>query len=312
MATVSEKELNIEQITWGKLTWVNIQKPTTRETEYLAQNYHFHELDLDDCLSKIQRPKIDEYEDYIFLVLHFPVFNKESRVSTPSQVSIFVGENYVITLHAGDLKPLVKMFRDCQLSEKAREECMRTPGYLLYRIMDRLTDYCFPILNKVIENVERVEDQVFDENVRESIREIFQIRRDIISLRRIIHPQIDVVKSLEHKERPFLREELDVYFGDIGDHLEKIAGALDDYKEVIEGIKDTSVTLTSHHTSEVMRVLTIIATIMLPLVVVSGVAAMNIYPFTTAGGPLAFVAVIVVMLGIAGAMLAYFRRRGWI
>jgi len=107
-----EQQLNIESLTWGDLSWINIEQPTDRETEYLAQNYPFHPLDLDDCLSRIQRPKIDQYKDYLFLVLHFPVFNKEARVTTPSQVSVFIGQNYLITLHKGELKPLVTLFRE--------------------------------------------------------------------------------------------------------------------------------------------------------------------------------------------------------
>ncbi|MCK5434284.1 MAG: magnesium transporter, partial [Dehalococcoidales bacterium] len=142
-----EKELNIRTITHGKLKWLNIEKPTARETEYLAQNYPFHPLDLDDCLSRIQRPKIDEYKDYLFLVLHFPVFNKEARVTTRSQVSVFIGENYLITVHKGELKPLVKLFRECQIDEESRQENFsQGSGYLLYRIVDRLVDYCLPIL----------------------------------------------------------------------------------------------------------------------------------------------------------------------
>ena len=117
-----EPELNVETLTWDEMTWVNIKGPTTRETEYLAEKYGFHPLDLDDCLSRIQRPKIDEYPDYLFMVFHFPVFNQQARVTTPSQVSVFIGRDYLITLHNGDLKPLVKLFRECQLDEEARRE----------------------------------------------------------------------------------------------------------------------------------------------------------------------------------------------
>ena len=116
-----EGKLNLESLTCNGLTWVNIEHPTERETAYLAQNYPFHHLDLDDCLSRIQRPKIDVYKDYLFLVFHFPVFNPKARVTTPSQVSAFIGQNYLITLHKGDLKPLVKLFRECQIDEESRQ-----------------------------------------------------------------------------------------------------------------------------------------------------------------------------------------------
>src|SRR4030042_6258556 len=140
-----ERKLNIESVTWGKLTWINIEKPTSKETEYLGQNYPFRALHLKDCLSRIERPKIDEYEDYLFIVLHFPVFDRAARVTRPSQVAIFLGEDYLISLHSGELRPLANLFNDCQINESAREENLgRSPGYLFYRIFDRLVDYCFP------------------------------------------------------------------------------------------------------------------------------------------------------------------------
>ena len=131
-----EKQLSLESLTWGELTWINIERPTEREIEYLAQHYPFHHLDLDDCLSRIQRPKIDEYKDYLFLVFHFPVFNIEARVTTPSQVSVFIGAKYLITLHKGKLKPLIKLFRECQIDEESRQENFNLgSSYLLYRII---------------------------------------------------------------------------------------------------------------------------------------------------------------------------------
>ncbi|GAG26035.1 unnamed protein product, partial [marine sediment metagenome] len=236
---VREKEqpLNLESLTSGDLTWVNIERPTERETEYLAQNYPFHPLDLDDCLSRIQRPKIDEYKDYLFLVFHFPVFNKETRVTTPSQVSVFIGEKYLITLHKGELKPLVKLFKECQIDEESRQENFsQGSGYLLYRIIDRLVDYCLPILNKLSDNIEDVEDDIFAHEMPRAIKQISMLRRDIISFRRIIWPMRAVIGSLEPKARRFTKTDLEVYFGDTVDHVDKIWDGLDEYKEIIEGL----------------------------------------------------------------------------
>jgi magnesium transporter len=315
MSAVGKKEekLNIETIKWGKITWLNIEEPTPKDMEFLAQNYLFNPFDLEDCLSRIERPKIDEYENYLFLVLHFPVFKKEALVTTPSQVSIFIGEDLVVTVHSGELKPLAKLFNDCEQNERAREENMaRSSGYLLYRILDRLVDYCFPIMNKIIANVEEAEDRLFSEPARDAVREISVLRRDIMAYRRIIRHQPVIIKSLEEKDYPFLREDLDVYFGDIGDHIDKISETLDEYKEVVEGLNASSDSLFSHRTNEVMKVLTILATIMLPILLISGIMGMNIYPMTSIGGPLSLVIVILVMLGISGVMFVYFRFKRWI
>lgn len=314
MSVVGKKEeqLNVEWIKWGRITWVNVEKPTPKEIEYLAKNYLFHPLDLEDCRSRIELPKIDEYENYLFLVLHFPVFSKEARVTTPSQVSIFIGEDYVVTVHSGDLKPLSKLFQDCQQNERAREENMgRSSGYLLYRILDRLVDYCFPILNKVIANIETVEDKLFTDRARDVVRDISILRRDIMAYRRIIRPEPAILKSLEEKDYPFLREDLDVYFGDIGDHIAKITETLDEYREVLEGINASSDSLFTHGTSDVMKMLTVLGTVLLPLLGVATLYGMNVsLPFQN--NPLAFLFIILITLGISGIMLAFFRYRRWI
>ncbi len=307
-----EEQLNLESLTWGNLTWVNIEGPTEQETEYLAQNYHFHPLDLDDCLSRIQRPKIDEYKDYLFLVFHFPVFNKEARVTTPSQLSVFIGKDYLITLHNGELKPLVKLFRECQIDEESQQEYFsQGSGYLLYRLIDRLVDYCLPILSKVGGNIEDAEDSIFSDRMRGTIKEISILRRDIISFRRIIWPMRAVIGSLEPKIRRFTRMDMAVYFGDMVDHVDKIWDALDEYKEVIEGLKDTYDSLATNRTNEVMRILTVIATILLPITVVSSIYGMNIpLPFQHSGFSLLFV--FLVMLAIISGMLYFFHRQRWI
>lgn len=307
-----EEQVNLESVTWGNLTWVNIENPTEQETEYLGQNYHFHPLDLDDCLSRIQRPKIDEYKDYLFLVFHFPVFNKDARVTTPSQLSVFIGENYLITLHKGELKPLVKLFRECQVNEESQQEYFsKGSGYLLYRLIDRLVDYCLPILSKVGNNIEDAEDSVFSDRMRGTIKEISILRRDIISFRRIIWPMRAVIGSLEPKLRRFSTMDMTVYFGDMVDHVDKIWDTLDEYKEVIEGLKDTYDSLATNRTNEVMRILTVIATVLLPITVVSSVWGMNItLPFERSN--LAFLYVVLIMLVIIGGMLYFFRRQHWI
>ena len=309
-----EQSLNLESITWNDLTWVNIEPPTERETEYLAKNYPFHPLDLDDCLSRIQRPKIDEYEDYLFLVFHFPVFNKEARVTTLSQVSVFIGEKYLVTLHEGELKPLVKLFKECQIDEESRQEYFsQGPGYLLYRLIDRLVDYCLPILDKIGDNIERTEDNIFaSSGMPRAIEEISILRRDVISFRRIIWPMRAVIGSLEPRIRRFTKMDLEVYFGDTVDHVDKIWDGLDEYKEIIEGLNDTHDSLATNRTNEVMRMLTIIATILLPITVVASIFGMNIPLGPFGSSNLSFLYVFLICLAIIGGMLYFFRRQRWV
>jgi magnesium transporter len=307
-----DEKLNVESIKWGKIAWTNIERPTRRDIEYLAQNYLFNLFDLEDCMSRIERPKIDEYDNYLFIVLHFPVFKKDAHVTIPSQVAIFIAEGLIVTVHSGELKPLANLFNDCQQNERAREENMsRSSGYLLYRILDRLVDYCFPITNKIITNVEEAEDRLFSEPLKDTVREISFLRRDVMACRRIIRPQYAILKSLEIKDYPFLKEDLEAYFGDIGDHISKINDTLEEYKEVVEGLNVTSDSLFSHRSNEAIKMLTVVGTIILPLLVMSGLYGMNVaLPF--GDSPYAFLFIILITLFISGSMLAYFRFRRWI
>lgn len=313
--TVAGKGLEVRTITRNGLTWTNIERPTLAEMDYLRERHRFHPMALEDCLSRVQLPKIDDYDDHIFLVLHFPVFNKEARITQPSQVSIFAGANYIVTVHRGEMKPLLKLFQDCESSESVQTELMsRASGFLLYRILDVLVDYCFPIVNKVIENVDRLEESLFERRQR-LIAELAIVRRDVIAFRRIIRPQIEVMETLERKEYPFLKVDPDVYFGDLADHTRRIWEELEELKEVADGLNDTLFTMASSYNNEVLRVLTIIFTALLPITLVSSLYGMNV-PLPLGSNPgghsLAFWIVLLISGVISGIMLLSFRLMRWL
>ena len=316
MSFVQEKELHVDSVSQGKVTWTYIEKPSTREAEFLAEHFDFHHLNLDDILSRIQRPKIDEYDDHLFIVLHFPVFDEKNGIMRPSEVDIFVGENYVVTVHCnGDLKPLAKFFQECQTHEESRTNYLgRSSGFLLYHILDRLVNYCFPILERVTENIDSIEEVIFSKPVLETVRQISLLRGDLISFRRVIRPQIAVIETLEREEYPFFKEEQEVYFGDIADHIRKIWDGLEDCKETADGLSDMSNWLTSHRIQEIMRLLTIVMAILAPLTLLSGIYGMNIpLPGGTHTGSLLPLGIILSVMGLVGAgMFAYLRHRRWI
>lgn len=310
---VQEPGLNIQYVATEQVAWFDIPKPAQREMDYLGRRYGFNAFDLEDCLSRVERPKLDRYPQYLFLVLHFPVFRRQARVTVLSQVAIFIGEGYLITVHSGDLAPLTKLFEECQTNDLARREHMgRTSSYLLYRILDRLVDYLFPIMNKVASNIEQVEDSVFSEFPRGAVRELAILRRDIIALRRIVRHQIPVIDSLERFELLFPKEELEVHFGDIGDHIRKVWDSLEDYHQVVEVLSDTNNSLTSHRLNQVMRMLTIISTTMLPLTVVASIYGMNFERLPLEGSAVGFPLLMGIMVLIAAGMLYLFRRMRWL
>jgi magnesium transporter len=309
--------LNIRTAEANGLTWVDIQRPGRAEIEWLRQHYPvFHPLHLEDVISKIQRPKLDERDEYIFLVLHWPVYNKITRLTTASEVDIFLGKDFLITVHAGHLRPLVRFFQQCLDEPEVRARAFRrSAGYLFYRIIDKLVDYCFGPLNKIDQNIERVEDMIFADRVRQTVYEISLIRRDIIAFRRLIKPQIAVMASLERRAEQLsdlLGEDLAEYFSDLNDHMSKIWDTLEDDKDVIEGLSDTNDSLTNTRTNDVIKALTILSVIMLPMTLLSSVYGMNFDLIPLSSHPYGFWITIGLMVIIALGMVAFFKLRRWI
>jgi magnesium transporter len=301
-------------LTYNGVTWTNITRPTGDDIEQLRLRFpFFHPLDLEDCLSAIERPKIDEYENYLFIVMHFPVFNKATRRLTRAEVDIFVGRGYLVTISDGTLKSLVEDFDNCEKDEGILRQFMgRGSYYLLYLLIDDLVDYCFPIVDKETHNVEEIEQRIFDTDAKQMVRDISIVRRNLINFRRIIKPQMRIIASLERKDYEFLRGDLEVYWGDVSDHIVQIWERLEDLWEVVEGLSTTLESLTSHRINEVMKILTIFSVIMLPLSVISGIYGMNLAELPFASHPLSFMLIIGIMGGIVVGMLAYFRREGWL
>ncbi len=312
---VQRQPARMEEIEFAGLHWIDIQLPTVVEMDILEGRFPFHPLDLEDCLSKVQRSKLDVYDEdeYLFLVLHFPIFDRVRRLANPAEVDIFVGRDYVITVHEGRLKPLNRLFLACQ---KDAVECQRVmgrgSGYLLYSILDDSVDYCFPIMGKIGEHIERIELEIFDRDIRRLVQELSYVRRDIISLRRIIKPNLPVLRHFEARTFPFLRVEEEVYFGDVLDSANKQWDMLEDDKEIIEGLNDTLDSLTSHRINEVMKILTVISVVLLPMTLVASVYGMNIESLPYATHPSSFVIVVGFMITSAVCMLSYFRWKGWI
>ncbi len=313
--TERQDGLHIESIEWEGLVWTDIVNPTRKEMDYLASNFPFHPLDLDDCLSRKQRPKIDEYAEYLFLIFQFSVYNPETRVSNPNQVAVFVGEQFLVTVHDGTLKTLVKYFRECQIDEHVRQENFsQGSGFLTYRILDRAVDAYFPILDKILRLAEDQEDRVFDENV-EASQELAILRRDLITQRRIMFPSRAVFAELESKLKRFTRMDISAYYGDLMDHVNKICDTLDEAREIIEVYKDTDYILGTDRVNRVMRVLAILFAIALPFIVVLSVYAMYVLlpgGRDRAGGAGTFVVLIIAIAALIVGLLLFFKRRHWI
>jgi len=290
------------------LIWTDIENPSKENMQFLRDNFRFHPLDIEDCLSIIERPKLDEYDDYFFLVLHIPYFIKQTRRLIPFTVNIFIGNNFLVTVHRGLCKPIQDAFDYLTTNNQILE---KGSGYLLHKVIDSLIDYNFPILNKIYRNIQEVEDAIFKKASSKNVQDILLIRTNILTFRNVIYPQRKLLKTLELKDMDFLIEALEVYFSDLVDHVEKIWDTLENYKELIEGVHDAHQSLLSNKINDIMRILTIFSVIILPLTLISGIYGMNI-SLPLGSHAFAFIIIVVSMFIISIGMLVYFKYKDWI
>ena len=305
----------IEKITFKdtKFTWISINNPNEKSVEYLRKKFKFHHLDLEDVLSETQRPKIDEYDEYLFLVLHAPVKPQKNRMLSDSEVDIFIGQNYVITIHQDD--PTIKeVFEKCKKKPKKKEEYMsKGSGYLLYMIVDDIFESKFPLMDNISKNINALEKEVFDPDYsRDDLKEILMLKKDIINFRRIIMPQRSIIANLEHKNKKFLPEKLDVYFDDIVDKIEKLWNNLENMQELVASLQDTNESIISHNTNNVIKILTLFSVVMLPLTFITGFYGMNVQglPLAQHSLSISFIAGILVLIAIS--MIGYFKYKNWL
>jgi magnesium transporter len=310
-----ERKPNVETITAEGLRWVNIENPTPLDCAWLEEQFGFHALDLEDVLSRNQRPKIDEYPDYLFIVLHFPVFDRAVGRLNAGELDIFVGQNFLVTIPNQPLQPVQYLFERCRQKEELREQHFsKGSGYLLYRIVDDSFDYCFPMLRKIGNKLDAIEDQIFSGRSEEVVRDISNVKQEIINFRKVVRPQRTVLRDLENAKQPFLAPtegELEVYFDDIADAHERIWDMLENYKEVVEALEDTNESVISHRVNDILRFLTAISVIVLPLTLIASIWGMNV-GVPGEGDSEDFYVVVGAMLVLLVGMVAFFRRRGWL
>jgi magnesium transporter len=302
---------NVEQVDAAGLRWINIERPRPVDRAYLEEHFSFHALDYEDVFSRNQRPKVDEYDDYLFVVLHFPRYDKRLGRLNAAELDVFVGPDFVITLPNEPLQPLSYLFDRMEANEDLREQLFsKGAGYLLYKIVDDCVDASFPMLAKMGNKLEVLEDEIFEGRSAEIVRDISNVKQEIINFRKIVRPQRAALRDLERTKR-YIPEDLDIYFDDINDASERIWDMLENFKEVVEGLESTNESVLSHRVNDILKALTAISVVVLPLTLVASIWGMNV-GVPGEGSIHAFWIVVGAMVALLGGMLWFFRRRGWL
>ncbi|WP_316506323.1 magnesium transporter CorA family protein [Nitrosopumilus sp.] len=317
-------ESKMETLQGERFVWVDLQNPDRNDVEKLAEKYNFNALNIEDCMTKFELPKLDSYDDHFFVILHFPPLSQKVGISKNSQLSIFLGKNFLVTVHQGDLKPLVELVKMCKTgSDQQRKNRLlgKSSGILLHEIIDVLVDDLLHTSRKIIANLDEIEDRVFDET-KPVARSIALFRREINRLRRIANLLKKFILEIPKNIKRFSEgedEELTLYFDDVIDHIDKVIETLEESREIMEIYKDTDFVLSTEKTNKVLAVLTIIFTLAIPSTVIGTFYGMNVSlpggigdnsmvlgPFTT------FIVIILASAIPAILMFVYFKKLGWI
>lgn len=294
----------------GETLWVDLSAPTPDETRILTDVFHFHELSVEDAVSEIHHPKIESYPDYLYLILHGIDFKAKEHCFRTVDVDFFLGANYLVTVHGGVSRSVKKVSDICRKNSGALSE---GPAALMHRIIDTMVDNYRPEVDKLGDRLDRMEKEIFQRPDAHLARRILDFKRDVSSLRRVVLPQRDAVGRLARREFPMISEGLSYRFRDVHDHLVRLSDEAMFFQDRIGSLLDAHLAAVSNAMNAVMKVLTIMSTIFIPLSVVVGLYGMNVeLPAFPGGQPAQFWWVVVFMAAISAAMIWFFRRRKWL
>lgn len=294
----------------GIYVWVDLDQPTPDEAKVLSDAFHFHQLAIEDALSELHHPKIESYGDYLYVILHGIDFHASEHRFTTKDIDFFLGSQFLVTVHPGVSRSIGKVGVVCSRDSRMLGE---GPGMLLYRIVDTMVDNYRPEVDKLSEKLDKLEKEVFERPNTQMARRILNFKKDISSLRQTVLPQRDVVGRLARREFPMISEQLAYGFRDVHDHLVRLSDEAMFSQDRITSILDAHLSAVSNQLNQVMKVLTIIATLFMPLTVLTGMYGMNVpLPHLPGGEHAQFWWVCGIMFALSAAMLGYFRKKGWI
>jgi len=309
---LSPDENEPDIIASGGVRWLNLEHPREADRDWLEREFGFHPLAIEDVASRNQRPKLDAYDDYLFIILHFAVFDKSQDRLLTAELDLFVGPDFLITLPDRNLPPLAAMFERYRERDEVRDGVFsKGTGYLLYKIVDTCVDASFPMLRKMGAKLDQLEDDIFEGRSAEIVRDLSNAKQEIINFRRVVRPMRAVLRDLERTKQRYLAEDLDIYFDDITDAAERIWDVLENYKEVAEALEDSNESVLSHRLNQSLRVLTAFSVALLPLTLIASIGGMNV-DLPGDESLTEFWVIMALMVVTLTGVLLFFRRRGYL
>ena len=293
----------------SNVIWLDALDPDREEMDLLASEFGFHPLAIDDYFTPHHRPKVDEYPGYFFVVTHFLSYLPDSAEVSPLELDLFVGRNYVVTLHK---EPLSVLDRVADAWRRNPRLLADGAGMLLYDILDGLVDSYFPVLDQVEGRLDEIEDEIFARGAPTSAERIFRLKRALLVLRRMASPLREVFNTLTRRDQPLLSEHAITYLRDIYDHTLRIVDTIDTYRDILTGALDAYLTVISNQLNTVMKTLTVAATVLISVQVITGIYGMNFRYMPELYWRYGYLAALGVMAAIALVLLYYFKRIKWL
>ncbi len=284
--------------------WVDFSCPTTEEELLLDTFFHFHPLAIEDCLMRLQRPKLDFYEDYHFFVIH--KLNEETLIA--EELNIFVSDHFIVTFHKNEAPEIDKVQK---LLEEQPKYWERGTFFLTYQTIDKIVDSYFPLVYKIEDHLNALEDELTYQSNVNAMQIVFEFRSDLLHLRRTILPMRDLLYRILNSYRFALKKSERAYFGDIHDHLVKLTEMVESNRELTADMRDSYMAMNSSRMNGIMMMLTIVSTIFIPLTFIAGVYGMNFDNMPELHGRYSYFIVLGIMLLIGLFMLAFFKYKGW-
>ncbi len=304
----------MKKISANNITWIDIEKPKEKDRNELKEKFNLHPLILNQFLPPIHRPKIEEYPNQLFIVLHFPVHSKKSRQTKPVELDLILTPDTLITSHTQNIPYLETFFNDCQLQNYHQERCFKSNGHLLFNLLDWLIDSTLPMLDHVGEKIDKIENNVFKGKEKEMLMEIALVKKDLIDFHRAIKPQRSVLDILEKKAKRLFAPETKPIAQEVVGSIIRVWNVLENHRELVNSIEQTNNSLLSYKLSDIMKFLTVVSFITFPLSVIVGFFGMNVFDKIpqVKQSPNAWWIITIAMFISTTVMVAYFKKKKWL
>jgi len=303
----------MNKISFNNITWLDIQKPNQKDLDRLKTDFGLHPFIAEQFLPPIHRPKVEEFPDQLFLVLHFPVYKKKSNQTRLIELDLIITPTTLITSHIGAIPDLEAFFVRSQEGGYNQNQYFKSSGHLLFELLDWLIDSCLPALDHIGEKIDRIEEKVFKGHEKEMLIKIAMVKKDLIDFNRAIKPQRSVLEILKKKSSRIFTKELDPMAQEVSGSILRVWNVLENNRELINAIEQTNNSLLSYKLNDIMKFLTVVSFITFPLSVIVGFFGMNVFSnISIVQNPLAWIGILIFMFISSTIMIIYFKKKKWL